>query len=641
MGLIAVLPIGLILGSALLFGSTGLAANADNYAAAIATGTTDVATGTTDPADVATGTTNPADVATGTTDVATGTTQLQPIGFTKTDGGIRYYYEDGTYAVGTVKIDGIAYLFDNNGIERTGWRTVGGIRRYYDPETGVAVCGWLELGGERYYIDRDKGKMTGEITVDGIPYLLGVYGYEETGWQEVAGARRYYDPVTGDITTGTAKIDNQVYLFDETGAQKVGWRSVGGIRRYYDTETGEAQRGWVITGGERYYINGYYDKVTGEMVLDDVRYLLDDEYGYQHLGFCTFASGKTSYFLDDGTPADGWLTVKNRQYYFIDQYMVTGWQTIKKKTYYFSESGAMRTSWQTIDDNRYFFNGNGVMATGLNTIGGEKYFFETNGIMWTGLRTIDGHVFYFSTYDGTMQTGWYTTPDTGVTYYFGSDGAAVTGWQTIGGVTYFFGTDGTVQHSWIYDGTDYYYMDPVSGALTTYTYDNNGLSLAYYALKHVGGVYWYGTYGQTASAYLYSIKKNEYPSYYTYTDYATQYGQQVFDCVGLIKGFLWSSTVTGAPVYTASQDVSAKGMFAASSVVGYIDSFPYHVGMLIYKSNVYNDANYIHHVGVYIGNGLVVEAQSHENGIIISSFEDGGWNFWSQCPWIADSGIVD
>ena len=72
--------------------------------------------------------------------------------------------------------------------------------------------------------------------------------------------------------------------------------------------------------------------------------------------------------------------------------------------------------------------------------------------------------------------------------------------------------------------------------------------LVSYANAQLGLPYWYGTFGQKATAELYAAKKKQYPELYkSWNDFPTQYGQRVHDCVGLIKGYLWSETATATP----------------------------------------------------------------------------------------------
>ena len=141
----------------------------------------------------------------------------------------------------------------------------------------------------------------------------------------------------------------------------------------------------------------------------------------------------------------------------------------------------------------------------------------------------------------------------------------------------------------------------------------NNAGLVKYAQAQLGRPYWYGTFGNIATASLYEYKKKQYAStgYYTkWKDYSTQYGKRVHDCVGLIKGYIWSDTPTSVPKYNAAQDKSASGMYSASTVKGKIDTFPMKEGQLVYKSYSKSDAKQIHHVGVYVGGGYVIEAMT-------------------------------
>ncbi|MBQ9228667.1 MAG: C40 family peptidase [Eubacterium sp.] len=152
--------------------------------------------------------------------------------------------------------------------------------------------------------------------------------------------------------------------------------------------------------------------------------------------------------------------------------------------------------------------------------------------------------------------------------------------------------------------------------------------LVSYVKAMVGHPYWYGCYGQTATKSLYNAKKKQYPKYYTWSCPSNQLGKKVFDCVGLIKGYLWSSSITATPKYNASQDVSANGMYEKCTKKGRLSTMPKLPGVLVFKSG---------HVGVYIGDGKVVEAKGHAYGVIESKLSAGGWVYWGYCPWITYS----
>lgn len=149
--------------------------------------------------------------------------------------------------------------------------------------------------------------------------------------------------------------------------------------------------------------------------------------------------------------------------------------------------------------------------------------------------------------------------------------------------------------------------------------------LVEYAKAQLGKPYWYGTFGQTATGLLHKSKKKQYPNYYTATDFESQYGQRVHDCIGLIKGYLWSDTPTSSPKYRVAQDVSADGMLAKCKEKGNISTIPELPGILVFSPQ---------HVGIYIGNGYVIEARGHAYGVVKTKLSTRGWKDWGKCPWI-------
>lgn len=148
--------------------------------------------------------------------------------------------------------------------------------------------------------------------------------------------------------------------------------------------------------------------------------------------------------------------------------------------------------------------------------------------------------------------------------------------------------------------------------------------LVAYAKAQLGRPYWYGTFGQAASKPLYTEKKKQYPGYYEW-EYARETAK-VHDCVGLIKGYLWcDSPEDNTPVYNAAQDISANGMRDACIKKGSISSIPDVPGVLVFMNR---------HVGVYIGNGEVIEARGHAYGVVKTKLAARAWTHWGYCPFI-------
>lgn len=149
--------------------------------------------------------------------------------------------------------------------------------------------------------------------------------------------------------------------------------------------------------------------------------------------------------------------------------------------------------------------------------------------------------------------------------------------------------------------------------------------LVAYAKAQVGKPYYYGTFGQKANKSLYDSKKKQYPEYYKWGYPIKDNGVKVHDCVGLIKGYLWCDSAAGAPKYNANQDVSANGMYAKCKKKGKIATLPEVPGTLVFMDK---------HVGVYIGNGEVIEARGHAYGVVKTKLKDRPWKNWGYCPYI-------
>jgi hypothetical protein len=101
-------------------------------------------------------------------------------------------------------------------------------------------------------------------------------------------------------------------------------------------------------------------------------------------------------------------------------------------------------------------------------------------------------------------------------------------------------------------------------------------------------------------------------------------GRKVADCVGLIKAFYWTDE-SGKFKYNPSTDVTADRLLELATEKGYIGTIPETPGVLVHKKG---------HVGIYIGNGKVIEARGTMQGVIQSNLSDLPWVAWSKCPYI-------
>lgn len=162
------------------------------------------------------------------------------------------------------------------------------------------------------------------------------------------------------------------------------------------------------------------------------------------------------------------------------------------------------------------------------------------------------------------------------------------------------------------------------------TKTNTGLVA--YAKAQLGKPYWYGCFGQKSTSSLLTAKARQYPTLYTAGRIANcrkQYGVKVHDCVGLIKGYLWSDSATDlTPTYNAAQDKSANGMYNACRERGTLATMPDLPGVLVFMNG---------HVGVYIGGGYVIEARGFSSGVVKTKLAGRGWTKWGKCPYITYS----
>jgi len=156
-----------------------------------------------------------------------------------------------------------------------------------------------------------------------------------------------------------------------------------------------------------------------------------------------------------------------------------------------------------------------------------------------------------------------------------------------------------------------------------------------YAKAQLGRPYWMGTFGNTASAALYQSNKKRLPQYYAAADFARQFGQRVHDCIGLIKGYLWSDGPDSAPRYLSGplgQDLDANGMYYACSQRGGLMTMPDTPGTLVFIRSA--KTGKMEHIGVYIGGGQVIEARGHAYGVVQTALSGRGWTHWGICPYI-------
>lgn len=145
-----------------------------------------------------------------------------------------------------------------------------------------------------------------------------------------------------------------------------------------------------------------------------------------------------------------------------------------------------------------------------------------------------------------------------------------------------------------------------------------------------GWGYVWGTYGQVLTEDLFQYKLTQYPDGVgQYADFIrTRWlGRHTADCVGLIKGYGWLDSGTMEIRYGSNgmPDVGANEMYYNAARKGTIDTIPETPGLAVWKSG---------HIGVYIGNGEVIEAMGTKYGVVKTQLAGRGWTHWLEIPYI-------
>lgn len=173
------------------------------------------------------------------------------------------------------------------------------------------------------------------------------------------------------------------------------------------------------------------------------------------------------------------------------------------------------------------------------------------------------------------------------------------------------------------DIDDSNYTDPTT---------KNNLDLVQWAInahKSNWGYVW-GTYGDILDEKMFEYKVNQYPNDVgIYKDFIKQnwLNGRTADCVGLIKGYGWYDTTTkqikiglnGMP------DIGANAMFNNAVEKGSIDTIPDIPGLAVWHDG---------HIGVYIGNGEVIQEANTLDGIMRGSINSTRWTHWLKIPYI-------
>lgn len=146
-----------------------------------------------------------------------------------------------------------------------------------------------------------------------------------------------------------------------------------------------------------------------------------------------------------------------------------------------------------------------------------------------------------------------------------------------------------------------------------------------------GWGYVWGSYGNVMTEGTLAWKTEAYPDGVgSYEEFirANWIGRRATDCVGLIKGYGWLDAETLQIKYGTNgmPDIGANQMRYYATEYGTIDTIPEIPGIAVWHEG---------HIGVYIGNGEVIEAMGTKYGVVKTKLEGRGWTHWLKIPYIS------
>ena len=160
----------------------------------------------------------------------------------------------------------------------------------------------------------------------------------------------------------------------------------------------------------------------------------------------------------------------------------------------------------------------------------------------------------------------------------------------------------------------------------------NATDLVTYAINayESGWGYVWGTFGSVLTEGLFQAKLDQYPDGVgNYEEFIRDnwVGKRTTDCCGLIKGYGWLDPETMSINYGTNgmPDLGANQMYYNASESGTIDTIPEIPGLAVWHDG---------HIGVYIGNGYVIEAMGTKYGVVKTQLEGRGWTHWLKVEYI-------
>ena len=432
-----------------------------------------------------------------------------------------------------------------------------------------------------------------------------------------------------EITENTSEENTQDDI--EQHAQKYsGFQKIDGYLFYFDPKTGEKLLGLQTIEGKTYYFYpGSGAALSGLQIIDGKKYYFDTTTYAMKTGLLKITqSGKKNlyYFLPEGGAASGFKVVNGDTYYFYPSTNVAlgGLQKINGKMYYFnSDTMKMQTGILEIDYNgkkqKHYFLPEGGLASGWITDNGKKYYFssdDTGNVMLFGAQIINGKEYYFDVQTGEQVEGVYKN-NQGKAYYYTLEGGVKYGIQEWNGNIYFLkeSKSGEVQYGLQSEGKALYFFDYTTGA----AWRNTSVKIAHIVFD-IGsdGVV---TNCKAEAGYENNIRTKILLNGLKLLGEPYSLDADKGYACGYFVSCLYKSV--GIESIKGSSDQQAKAI-VEDGVGKRITEAELKPGDLVYwrwdscgEKPACTHWMRIHHTGVYLGNGKMLEASEPRGGVVV------------------------
>ena len=157
-----------------------------------------------------------------------------------------------------------------------------------------------------------------------------------------------------------------------------------------------------------------------------------------------------------------------------------------------------------------------------------------------------------------------------------------------------------------------------------------------YLNSHLGDAYVWGAQGERVDnrpdlekwVRRKETSRRETDRALAYIKKATKTPLYAFDCSGLIVH--WLRDIRGL----IDSDTNAQGLYRQCKQRGKLGAWQMQAGDLVFRYSFAKGK--MGHVGVYVGNGMVVEAQGRDAGVVMRHLSYGGWTHQGRHPALAE-----